>query len=166
MITSNIISGISALISLCALMVSIWHWISDYIKEKPNINLTLRGYRPKGLSQKINPFAVFSVIIENKSKLDIAITRMYLTVKGETLEFEWQEKSSVFNNKLVIQNQKLPIHIVGMGAFGGHCLIFEKSETNINLNNLSNTPFSIKVITSRGYSKTFKFEKCVPIVDV
>lgn len=145
---------IPIIISAFSLVVSIHHRWSDYQKEKTNFSIEVRGYLPNSIISHLDKYTIFNIIIKNYSKLDIAVTRIFLKYQETLFEFEWNKQNiSIYSRG--IQSASLPIHILGMGAYGGYFIL--RKYDSLNTFELNEKPFEIIVQTSRGIEKSFKF---------
>ena len=161
---SQIISIISIIIALSSILLSAVHWYYDHCREKPKISLEARGYLPNMDNTTSNKYSIFSLIIKNESKFDIAITRIFLTYNNEDIEFCWQKNINLQYFSKNYQSTPLPLHILGMSAYGGY--FFISPPYDVDLDKLPNAPFKIKLQTSRGHEFTFSFSKLAPMIDI
>ena len=157
-------SVIAIIISFISLAVSVIHWIYDHIREKPKVKITLNGYLPVIKSRSCTQLAIFSIIIDNQSKLDIAINRLYLTYKGIKLTFEHHQDIYTSSSGSKYTSAELPLKIPTMCSHEGYFFLY--GDTGIDLYDLSNSPFVISMTTSRGNVPEFAFEKVKPIVNL
>lgn len=159
-----IISIISAIIALLAFITSWFHWLSDRIKERPNIKLEALGYLPPLDTNHSTKYAIFRLILNNLSTRDIAVTRIFLVCDNEKIEFCWRGDLSIRYFNREYPSTSLPIHILGMSACGGY--FFLEDRHKIDIYKLANTPFTIVIKTSRGREKNYHFEKIKPMLDL
>lgn len=151
------VSIISAIIAYKSLERADERYLKERKCEKPLINLVARAYCPGPLSEPTKKYALFSLIFENPSKLDIAITRIFLECNGQVLEFKWQPDVMCHRKNCKIRTEQLPIHIPALGAFGGYFIVYNKHNIDIDFTELTRTNFKIKIHTSRGYEPEFSF---------
>ena len=151
-------------ISILSLALSLLHWLYDRKQEKANIVIEERGFLPSIAFSNNQEYCVFSIIIKNQSKFDIAITRIFLKYKNEIIEFEWHSniKTTVFHKEL--NSTPLPLHILGLSAYGGY--FFLPKNNRIDTCELSNNSFIIEIQTSRGYKKEYHFPKINPKISL
>ncbi len=151
-------------ISMVSLVLSTLHWLYDRNHEKANIAIEERGFLPNIAFSNNREYSVFSIIIKNQSKFDIAITRIFLKYKDEIIEFEWHSnmKTSVFHKEL--NSTPLPLHIFGLSAYGGY--FFLPKNDRVDTCELSNNSFIIEIQTSRGYKKEYRFPKINPKISL
>jgi hypothetical protein len=146
MIKNNIalfISGVSLIISVFSV---IYQAYSNHAK------ITL-SYRSHFCGEGIN----FYLTIENYSRLDISISRMFLIVNEKTFEFRYTPKVIItvattkgreVTDRKELLSTALPFTIKGLGAVGGYFSVLADKSTVAKFE----TPVTllIKVYTNRG----------------
>lgn len=133
-------------------------WNYNLMCEEPEIKLVAKAYCPGPVNSKYNKYALFNLIFNNTSKLDIAITRIFLLYNDQSIEFKWQPDIIPHRQDRKIETERLPIHIPAMGAIGGYFVVYNDNY-EFDFNKLMNTPFKIKIYTSRGHNPEFYFDK-------
>lgn len=150
----------TAIIALLALILSIYNWCYDFVHNKANINLIFKTC--KLLENVSGKPLSFHLIIENRSHLDVSISRMFLIIGNTSYEFDSlpnyvMEFSSPHDIKHIF-SKELPFKITGLGTFGGFFNVNTEENHNIVKNELFNEPISITIHTNRKLVKTFKID--------
>lgn len=106
----------------------------------------------------------FELTIENKSRVPISISRMFLIINSQKYEFQWEtERIGHFefktNGKVTEEystySLTLPQNITGMGAIGG--FFFVPTDDSITKTDFLNSQLWIEIHTNRG-KKRFKVD--------
>jgi hypothetical protein len=108
--------------------------------------------------------AYFELAIENKSRIPMSVSRMFLIINNQKYEFQWEtERIGHFafktNGKVTEEystySLTLPQNISGMGAIGG--FFFVPTDDLISRSDFINSQLWIEIHTNRG-KKKFKID--------
>ena len=136
-------------------------WRHILHNEKPQINLEIKACCLGPFDKNVGDYAIFSIIFNNTSSLDISVTRILVEHNNHTLEFEWQSKTLYPHEKYGITTSELPLYIPAMRAKIENFVVYKYDIENtcVDLNKITSSPFKIKLQTSRNYNPTYTFEK-------
>lgn len=150
--------NITLAIAIAGFLLSVINIVKDLILNRSKISINLD--RATMLLYRSNHPILFRMIVENKSRLPICISRMFLVCNGKTFEFEWIPER-VFNGTerqgeqvLDSNNQystSLPSVAQGLGAIGGFFFVY--TDNDYTIDDLIRYPSKIIVNTNRGKKK-------------
>ena len=104
----------------------------------------------------------FELAIENKSRIQVSISRMFLLVNNKKYEFQWEKErigrtEFKCNGELIegysTYSLTLPQSIPGFGVIGG--FFYVVTDSSINESDLKSADVKIEIHTNRG-RKRFK----------
>lgn len=142
--------NISLIIAIAGFVLSVFNIIRTEYFNKAKLKFT---YRSHYCGQTVN----FNFLIENCSRLDISISRMFLIAGNEEFEFRflpktvWSVTEQCGNTEVEKENIKsisLPQTIAGLGALGGYFSVQVSENVMDVLKDEAN--IAIKVMTNRG----------------
>ncbi|MBP1546329.1 MAG: hypothetical protein J6A37_06995 [Oscillospiraceae bacterium] len=102
----------------------------------------------------------FELTIENKSRIPMSVSRMFLIINNQKYEFQWEtERIGHFefktNGKVTEQystySLTLPQNVSGMGAVGG--FFFVPTDDSISRTDFLNSQLWIEIHSNRGRKK-------------
>lgn len=108
--------------------------------------------------------AYFELTIENKSRIQMSISRMFLIINDVKYEFQWEKEriahfefktGNVVTEEYSTYSLTLPQNIPGMGAIGG--FFFVPTDDEISRRDFLNAEIWIEIHTNRG-KKKFKVD--------
>lgn len=150
--------NISLAIATAGLVLSIINVIRQELFNRAKINLLYR-------SHYCGRTANFDLLIENWSKLDISISRMFLVADNNEYEFRYMPKTvwKIGNDAKgcvkEIESISLPQTILGLGAIGGYFCVDVGPEI-ISFLSKSGVSLTMKIVTNRGaFSFSFIADK-------
>lgn len=149
--------NITFFIALISFLLSLFNFISILIANRKHIKLT---YKIHHECPTFNEHPIFfELIIENLSKLDISVSRMFLIVGEVSYEFSslpefvyetTQRTGSTITDRKTYYSNSLPQTIKGLGVLGG--FFWVNTCNAFNYNNLYTSDVSLCLYTNRGKS--------------
>lgn len=146
--------------ALVGFLLSVYNFLREWLQSRNRINLI---YRCHWTTDRHSTKLIFHLMLENKSKNDVSISRMFLVTEKEKIEFlyppssvlEFEERNRHGEIKAnVINTVAIPFTINGLGVVGGYFKVRVSSECAKNYLNSGNA--KILVHTNRG-KKMFSF---------
>lgn len=154
--------NIKTIISVSAFILSVINTFYLFLTQRPKIRVNFKEYSfLNTLSDK--PF-LLGVIIDNKSRLPISISKMNLSVDNVKYEFSWIPiiiyTSDFSQNKKILEKASVhsltfPQNINSLGSCCGYFTIITKGQ--FDSNKLKKSKCILEVFTSRG-KKSFKID--------
>ncbi len=154
--------NITTIISVLAFVLSMINTFYLIFTQRPKIKVSFKEYTfLKNLPDK--PF-LLGVIIENKSRLSVSISKMNLSINDTKYEFSWipiiicNTNLSQNNNtldKVSVHSLTFPQHISPLNSCCGYFSMASKGI--FNADELKKSKCKLEVFTSRG-KKSFKIE--------
>lgn len=144
--------------SLAGLLISIINSIYLISTNTFNIDLIQKSYLFSD-NRKMHPIA-FEFAIENNSRIQVSVLRMFLLVNDQRYEFQWDKerirRREHKTNDEVIEaystySLTLPQSISGLGAIGG--FFFVNTSNELNRTDFLNSKVYVEVWTNRGKKK-------------
>ncbi len=154
--------NIKTVISVLAFILSVINTFYLFFTQRPKIKASFKEYTfLKNICDK--PF-LLGVIIENKSRLPVSISKMNLSVDNVKYEFSWipiilynsnlSQNDKVFE-KTSVHSLTFPQHISSLGSCCGYFAIITKDQ--FDAYKLRDSKCILEVYTSRG-KKSFKID--------
>ncbi len=152
--------NITFTIAVVGFLLSLITFVKDVITNRSRLSINLD--RATILSCRTNHPILFRMIVENKSRLPICISRMFLLCNGKKFEFEWIPER-VFNATETKSKHTLdcnnrystgfPSIAQGLGAIGGFFFVY--TDNDYTADDLTKYPVKLILNTNRGKKKFF-----------
>lgn len=154
--------NIKTVISVLAFILSIINTFYLIFTQRPKIKVNFKEYTfSKNMPD--TPF-LLGVIIENKSRLSVSISKMNMSINNTKYEFSWipiiicNTNLSQNNNtldKVSVHSLTFPQHISPLSSCCGYFSMASKGK--FNADELKKSKCKLEVFTSRG-KKSFKID--------
>ena len=130
---------ITLIIAILSFMLSLYNFFYSLLINRSNLKLIYKSHSCCNLTPEYP--IIFNLVFENKSRLDISISRLFLKVNESTYEFDSEtnwigEKTNRTGNKITdkitLYSLEIPQTISGLGAIGGYFWVgtYKKIEFN------------------------------------
>jgi len=154
--------NVKTFISVLAFILSVSNTAYLLITQRFNLKVLFKEYT---IIDKIDdkPF-ILGLIIENKSRLPVSVSRMFLHINKEKFEFSWFPQivfSSVLNQSEKTLSQSdtyslcFPQNISSLGSCCGYFAI--RSNNNFTIDDLKKSKCRIEIHSNRG-KRSFKID--------
>ncbi|MBA8935837.1 hypothetical protein [Clostridium beijerinckii] len=146
---------ITFLIAIIGFLLSLFNTLYLLLSNRKNINLIYKYHEE--CSRLRNKPIYFEFIIENRSRLNISISRMFLNVNETTFEFSsspefiyehTRSNGSCVVDRKVFYSNTLPQTISGLGVLGG--FFWVDTSDDFEYDRLYKSDISISLHTNRG----------------
>ena len=144
--------NITFLIAVIGFLLSLWNFLKELWYNRSKINIRFKNQAPIiSLGDKC---LRIELSIENKSRIPISISRMFLVYKDIEYEFEWIPRLVVYDH-IKEQNNihdimknctlALPTTIPGLGVYGGYFIAVINEDFYSDIKN----DYFLKIQTNR-----------------
>lgn len=144
-------------ISIISFFLSLWNFFTPLYNNRSKLTVSLE--KVTNLSHLCDKPFIFRMTLENRSRLSISVSRMFLSCNNKTFEFEWLPRSvastveTAGDDKHVTHHcsVELPYTIQGLGAAGKYFWVYTCN--SFNCHDLVDYPVFLTCYTNRGIKK-------------
>lgn len=146
--------NITFLIAVLGFLLSLYNFLRDILQNRMKLHVTYKNHL---ISEHDHMGITISMSIENKVKVPISISRVFLNIDDTSLEFYWipqfvfqatQKCRDEILDEINVHTIPLPAHIEGYGIIGG--FFFCKSPVPISNAELLSAKTSITIHSNKG----------------
>lgn len=146
--------NVTFLVAVLGFMLSLYNFFSELLQNRMNLRVTYKNHH---ISVHDNEGITISLSIENRVKIPLSISRAFLNINEESLEFYWipqfvfratQSTKGTIHDEINIHTTTLPAHIEGYGVIGG--FFYVKSPKTITNEELLASKTSITIYSNKG----------------
>lgn len=146
--------NITFLIAVFGFLLSVYNFLRELLQNRMSLHVTYKNHH---ISSHDKMGITLSLSIENKVKIPLSISRIFLNINNESLEFYWipqfvfratQSSKGNIYDEINIHTIPLPVQIEGYGIVGG--FFFVKSSRTITNEELFSSKTSITIYSSKG----------------
>ncbi len=147
---------ITFIIAVISFMLSVYNFLYSLFINRSNLKITYKSHT--FCSHLPESPIIFNLVLLNKSRLDISISRLFLKVNDCTYEFDsepnWvgektQRTGNKITDKITLHSLEIPQTISGLGAVGGYFWV--NTSNNFKFN--KSDQITIIAHTNRGKFK-------------
>jgi hypothetical protein len=145
-------------VAIFGLLLSFYNLIKDFLGSRNKIHIICRSRWSENAKEK--PYFIFNLVLENNSKLPVAVSRMFLLSCKSKFEFQYSAtnvweftttKSGEMITRKTIDTVEIPVTLPGLGVTGGYFKVFVDSNV-IDVYKTSTTA-TFEIFTNRGKKK-------------
>ena len=147
---------ITFIIAVLSFVLSVYNFLHSLFINRSNLKLIYKSHSYCNFAPEYT--IIFNLVFENKSRLDISISRLFLKVNESIYEFDSEpnwvgEKTRSTGNKITdkitLHSLEIPQTISGLGAIGGYFWVDTYKKIKFNKYN----QVTIIAYTNRGKFK-------------
>lgn len=130
---------ITLIIAVLSFMLSLYNFLHSLLINRSNLKLIYKSHSCCNFAPEYT--IIFNLVFENKSRLDISISRLFLKVNESIYEFDselnWigektRRTGNKITDKITLYSLEIPQTVSGLGAVGGYFWVdtYKKLELN------------------------------------
>ncbi len=148
---------ITFFIAILGFILSLYNFLYEKYQNRMCLSVTYKNHH---ISHINNAELTLSLVIENRVKSPIPISRMFLIINGHPYEFFWvpqiiyyadYKSGKTILDEVKLHSVELPAKIEGNGVLGG--FFFVKCNKNLTDAMLLNANTKIQIFSSKGIRK-------------